>query len=343
MALLTRRRPKPPLPVTEPTASEQNGAPRVKRKAPAIAARRLLQRHWRAISLLLVIIVLLFRHHLIWMYKNRYLYLNCPEVGFWLRQPFDDGRETAPHIVYLTAKFGTTNGTFAEEINKQVQGVKRLGVLPETAEIISYVDLPQEFLTDPRWKQHVDSLYNRGGRHGHPGRGGGYWFWKPLLLQRHLQQLQEGDFLIYSDSDMLDFFSWLPLLLESMVEWNANLALYQMPFLEQEWTKRDVYEAFCPSLNIEEDKSGQYAGGHSIWRRDKATLKLVQDWVDAIQHFDWVNDKPSHKPNILAFREHRHDQLLLSLLLKCKYGEPQKRLFPWTCLQTWTLTTFRIE
>ena len=337
----TRRRKATPLPLirVDPSfASKQDFRRRVKQRPLVI--RLFLQRHWRQITLFLLFISILLRRNIVWMWKNRYLYLNCPEVGVWLRQPFD-GKTDAPRILYLTAKFGPTNGTFADSISRQVEGVNRLGVLPDTATILSYSDLPQEFVNDPVWKPHVDSLYKHGGLH--PGRGGGYWFWKSLLIQRHLQQLQEGDFLVYSDADMLDFFSWLPLLLETMLEWNANLALYQLPYLEQEWTKRDVYEIFCPTRSIESDKSGQYAGGHLILRKDAATVKFIQEWTHAMRNFHWVSDEPSLVKNIPSFLEHRHDQSLLSLLLKCKYGEPHKRPFPYTCLQTWVLTTFRIE
>lgn len=279
---------------------------------------------------------LLLRNKIIWIYKNRYLYLNCPEVGFWLRQP-DIGHAK---ILYLTAKFASKPERFAPEINSQVQNVQRLNVLPiatQQATIVSYTELPPDIIHDPRWKLHVQNLYSA------RNRGGGFWFWKPLLIHKHLQELQDGDFLIYSDSDMLDFFSWLPLLLETMMEWKANYAQYQMPYLEQEWTKRDVYETLCPNRNMEMDKSRQYAGGHVIVRKDEATMALIQDWLDAVANYHWVNDEPSTVPNLQAFREHRHDQSLLSLLLKCKYMEQGKRVFPWTCLQTWALTTFQIQ
>jgi hypothetical protein len=282
MPLLSRRRKRSTLPlhVTEPEAAskEHNGAHRINRRRwrPLV----LLRKHCVTISLLLILVILFLRKNLVWIYKNRYLYLNCPEVAFWLRQPNFGTTKQPPHILYLTAKFGPTNGTFARAIHQQVQGVKRLNVLPAaSSEIISYTNLPQEFVNDPRWKQHVDSLYGRIPRQPFPGRGGGYWFWKPLLLQRHLSQLQDGDFLIYSDSDMLDFFSWLALLLETMVEEQANLALYQLPYLEQEWTKRDVYEHYCPFLlcnhvYICKSKNGTAvtlsSGSHQQWLQDKS-------------------------------------------------------------------------
>ena len=361
MPLLTRRRPlhqhhQSPLPIILSTRDEPNAANgtsfrrrRVKRNSSRISMRR----HCKSITLILVFLVgitwILAKHRtsIRWMYQNRYLYTNCPEARVWLRQPFDDyssiTQNNMPHLLYLTAKFGPHKDTFADAIDKQVQGAKRLGVLPETAEIVSYTSLPEELTNDPTWKLHVDSLHGRIQGQPFPGRGGGYWFWKPLLLKRHLDSLQDGDFLIYSDSDMLDFFSWLPLLLETMVEWNSNLALYQLPYLEQEWTKRDVYQEFCPSRDLERDSSGQYAGGHLILRKDNATLGLIEDWIDVMKNWHWVSDEPSTIPNLPQFQEHRHDQSLLSLLLKCKYGEPHKRTFPWTCLQTWVLTTFRIE
>jgi hypothetical protein len=338
MPLLTRRIAPSAHPLPEPCAPTQHNGSRQRVKQKSSFLRHFQRKHWRTITLFLLSTTTLLRHNLVWIWKNRYMYVNCPEVGFWLRQPFDDGRDNGPHILYLTAKFGPTNGTFSESIHNQVQRVKRLGVLPDSAQIVTYSDLPQEFINDPVWKPHVDSLYKHG------GRGGGYWFWKPLLIERHLEQLQDGDFLIYSDSDMLDFFSWLPLLLETMVEpeSNANLALYQLDFLEQEWTKRDVYEEFCPTRNIETDKSGQYAAPHLILRKSKATVRFIQEWIQVMRNFHWVNDEPSKIPNVLSFREHRHDQSLLSLLLKCKYGEPNKRTFPYTCLHTWSLKTFHI-
>ncbi len=246
--MLTRRRPlhhTSPLPIlsTRDAANGISSRRRIKRDS----RRTFTKRHCNSINLFLIFssgMMFIFKSRIRWMYQNRYLYLNCPEVPFWLRQPFEDYSPTQnkPHLLYLTAKFGPRNDTFANAIDKQVQGAKRLRVLPETAEIISYTSLPEEFTSDPTWKLHVDSLYGRIQGQPFPGRGGGYWFWKPLLLKRHFASLQDGDFLIYSDSDMLDFFSWLPLLLETMMEWNSNLALYQLPYLEQEWTKRDVYQ-----------------------------------------------------------------------------------------------------
>lgn len=357
-ALLTRRRPpfqpQSPLPILLSTRDDSKTANEIstRRRTKRNSSRRFARRHCNNNVVTLVctifsiggiMMLVLAKSRIRWMYKNRYLYVNCPEVSFWLRQPFDDYTQNKPHILYLTAKFGPHNHTFANAIDKQVQGAKRLGVLPETAEIVSYTNLPSEFINDPTWKTHVDSLHGRIHKQPWPGRGGGYWFWKPLLLKRHLHSLQTGDFLVYSDSDMLDFFSWLPLLLETMVEWNSNLALYQLPYLEQEWTKRDVYQEFCPHRNLENDYSGQYAGGHLILRKEEATIRLVEDWIDVMKNWHWVSDEPSTLPNLPQFQEHRHDQSLLSLLLKCKYGEPHKRTFPWTCLQTWVLTTFRIE
>lgn len=166
--------------------------------------------------LLLLLLLLVLRHSTKQMCKSHCLRVKCPEVGLWLRQPFDDYNKQKPRIFCLTAKLGPSNGAFVAATQKQVAKAKHLGALPDSAKAFSCADLPREFVENPAWRRHVDSLCSRGGVHQpHLGRGGGCWLWKLLLLQRHLAELQDGDFLVCSDSDMLGFFSWLSLLLEA--------------------------------------------------------------------------------------------------------------------------------
>jgi hypothetical protein len=73
--------------------------------------------------------------------------------------------------------------------------------------------------------------------------------------------LEDKDFLLYTDVDREDFVSCTPLLLETIEDWGADLAIEQMPFPEKEWTnKNNVYASMCPGLLQEDDDAKQYSG-----------------------------------------------------------------------------------
>jgi len=164
-------------------------------------------------------------------------------------------------------------------------------------------------------------------------RGGGYWLWKPYIISKILEdQLQEGDLLFYMDSKyffLQDFTELYNKKIEDrdILIWKnkPNERSYNM----REWCKMDVIQAF----NIYDDvfiKNIEiaWAGAMIIKKTDK-TQQIMREWLDKCCNYQFITDSPSISKNSEYFKEHRHDQSILSIILylhdisfdffECKY------------------------
>jgi hypothetical protein len=57
-----------------------------------------------------------------------------------------------------------------------------------------------------------------------------------------------------------------------------------------------------------------WAGAVVIRKTDK-TVQMMQEWLEMASNYENITDSPSKIPNSPLFREHRHDQSLLSIVL----------------------------
>jgi hypothetical protein len=239
-----------------------------------------------------------------------------------------------PDKVFISAKFGR-NSRFAEDVATYQRQVEATGLF-DSDKIHTYADFPDWIMKDPRWSEHLLFLDEP----KHPSKkGGGYWFWKSVLIGHHLEELNDGDFLVYSDSDLLNHFNWTDRLMEAMVRRDANLALYEMQYLERQYSKRYVYETLCDGMDPASDESLSNAGGFVTIRKTPSSVKFVQEWMDHVANIQLISNSavPSNStststskqlPNIPDFKGHRNDQSILNALLKCRYHSAGKQVLP---------------
>ena len=143
-------------------------------------------------------------------------------------------------------------------------------------------------------------------------RGGGYWLWKPWVVWHTLEQMQEGDMLVYADAgcslfphpDWEKYFRCLV---------DKDAVFFVAEGKNKRWCKRMVFEAFTPKCRL-----WKYA--HQI----QATFFLVKKTQDneairrwyeaALRHPELFVDvcKEEIGGELPAFREHRHDQSVLT-------------------------------
>jgi hypothetical protein len=78
-------------------------------------------------------------------------------------------------------------------------------------------------------------------------RGSGFWSWKPFILQKRLNEVPEGDIVIYCDVGRINPFKLLDQSVEPFVEWMRSFGQEIMPGIEipwegpvSRWTKRDA-------------------------------------------------------------------------------------------------------
>jgi len=231
-----------------------------------------------------------------------------------------------PTLVFVSAMVGPKYKDKAERRRPNLEKSASNMFLPK--DIHFYTDFPNFILDNPIYKPHLEFLHNESSP---TARGAGFWFWKPVMIHYHLEQMDYGDILFYADTDLVDVhFGWNEIknVTQFLKTNSQNVALYYSTETERYWNKRDVYQHYCPDLDPNNDKSHSYAAGWHIIRKTPGVMKFYRDWKDGVSVIHHVDDSPSVLPNIKYFSEHRHDQSIMNLLLKCRYKEPHKLEYP---------------
>ena len=123
-----------------------------------------------------------------------------------------------------------------------------------------------------------------------PERSFGYWQWKPYLIRRVMDRMEEGDFLVYADAGCTLNPRGIPRLKEylHMVEENACGVLgFDQHFREAEWTKADLFDYFGVLGDPKYMDHGQVASGCIIIHKKPASQRLIDEW-HYIMHFRGV-------------------------------------------------------
>lgn len=150
-------------------------------------------------------------------------------------------------------------------------------------------------------------------------RGFGYWTWKPYIVNKMLEKLDEGDILVYSDAGTQWHISGKNRFEEyiNMLSLNTPLLTFQQPFLTKDWTKGDVFHYICSDSWLKYAMELQLWAGTFLLRKNELCMNLFKHWTDiAENHRYLMTDLKSDTPNLSGFIEHRHDQSVFSLLAK---------------------------
>lgn len=153
-------------------------------------------------------------------------------------------------------------------------------------------------------------------------RGFGYWVWKPEIILRTLDDMKEGEILLYADAGcklvktgrarLEDYFRMTE-------ETPLGIVATLLPevFPDRDWCKGDLMDYLGVRNRPDILDSAQIQSGTLFIRKNPNSIAFLKRWA-ALWDTDFalIDDSPSHSPNLPGFREHRHDQSALSLLLK---------------------------
>lgn len=166
-------------------------------------------------------------------------------------------------------------------------------------------------------------------------RGFGYWSWKPYLIARTLNEMQDGDVLLYCDAGtylnpvgLPRFEEYLRMLDETPLGILAfdSTQHPECPYLERQWNKGELMQYLDCMNRPEIVDTPQIAATQVLVRRCPASADMLQCWNEIWQsNFHFIDDSPSAVPNASDFRQHRHDQSIFSLLYKLNGG----KALPW--------------
>ena len=145
-------------------------------------------------------------------------------------------------------------------------------------------------------------------------RGYGYWVWKPEIIKRTLQKLDDGDILIYLDSGCHFNTDGIKKLRSYIDRAKAyGIVAMRVNFPEIQYTKRHVLDKFIDSVN---PYSNQIQTGIQIICKSQKITDFYNQWSNMTQIHKHLDDSMGPLPEYSNFIDHRHDQSCFSLLLK---------------------------
>lgn len=149
-------------------------------------------------------------------------------------------------------------------------------------------------------------------------RGCGYWLWKPYIIRKMMNKLQDGDIVLYADAgcEIVDKkrTDLIPSYFNYVKTDKIIGTLTKQP--EKRWNKMDLVEY----LNMENHplylNSQQRQAGLLLIEVCEQTRFLLNEWYKVACNYHMIDDTPSISQNCEIFKEHRHDQSIYSLLTK---------------------------
>jgi hypothetical protein len=214
------------------------------------------------------------------------------------------------------ATFG--NNAFSKSRERIANEAKNFGIFKN---IFAYDNIDAEYI-----EKHLHFIKKN-------PRGFGCWIWKPYIILKSLEKINDNDILLYCDAGcslnvegkkrMMEYIEMVSnhksgLLCFQLNDFHPNSNIPLHP--EKRWNKRDTIEEILGEVVSNEVlDSSQCEAGMIFVRKCKESLNLLTQWLYYCQQYHLIDDSPSIKKNDPIFREHRHDQSIWSLLVK-KYG-----------------------
>ncbi len=156
-------------------------------------------------------------------------------------------------------------------------------------------------------------------------RGYGFWIWKPFIIQRCLRAMRDDDILVYSDAGAIvipkdGVRARLEEQFRDIQTWPVGLGARRTKYISHRFCKADVFAALGVR-GANERAWPQYEACRIICRKHPAAMRIIDLWARLAweRHYHLFDDSPSHLPNHVRFRDHRHDQAILSILMH-RYG-----------------------
>tara|TARA_R100000008_G_C3585825_1_gene172184 strand:- start:6 stop:713 length:708 start_codon:yes stop_codon:yes gene_type:complete len=147
-------------------------------------------------------------------------------------------------------------------------------------------------------------------------RGAGYWLWKPYFILKTLRNTNEGDIIFYSDSGA-QFIKHMNPIFEKIEKSDRGVLIFRLPghHKENEYCRKQVAEEVV-NCDKEIMESDQHMASFVGLRNCVDSIAIICKWLNLCTKEHLITDMPPQEDEFPMFKDHRHDQSLLSLLSK---------------------------
>jgi hypothetical protein len=157
-------------------------------------------------------------------------------------------------------------------------------------------------------------------------RGGGYWIWKPYIINKHLEKIKDDDILIYLDAGCsinpkgIDRFKEY---IEMLNNSDHGSISFQLGTNEKLWSNKEIFDHFNVDINGDIAYSSQIMATIIILKKNTKSINIIDLWLKTLHNnpllfTDDYNNNPCNKYS-REYIETRHDQSVFSIIRKL-YG-----------------------
>lgn len=165
-------------------------------------------------------------------------------------------------------------------------------------------------------------------------RGGGYWLWKPYIINEVLKKVNHDDVVFYLDSSYYFFDNLSKLYSDYMI--NNDILVWKnkpnsLTEVMKYWCKMDVIIKYNMFDKVFRESVVDCWAGAIIVKKTNNSVMYIQKWLNMCCNYEDITDSESKLANSHLFIDHRHDQSLLSIVMY-KYNI-ELQLLGRSCLQ----------
>lgn len=143
-------------------------------------------------------------------------------------------------------------------------------------------------------------------------RGHGYWLWKPYFILRTMKQ-NIGSVILYTDCGDIPRTNPRSFI-ESKIE-TSGFFIIENSGINKHWTKRLCFQEMRCDISEYHELRQVEAGICAFLSNDK-TIEFVEEWLTNCQNDRAITDECHSIANYDGFIDHRHDQSILTNLVK---------------------------
>lgn len=150
-------------------------------------------------------------------------------------------------------------------------------------------------------------------------RIGGYGIWRPYIINKKINEINNNDILIYLDAGCSinqfgkkRFDEYINLLNNS----DGGIISFQMPHNEKQYTTIEVFNYFNIDINSEIANTGQILDGILIMKKNNNLINMNNIWFNTIYDNPLLFTDYYNKNQEDYFKDNRHEQSIFSVIRK---------------------------
>jgi hypothetical protein len=153
--------------------------------------------------------------------------------------------------------------------------------------------------------------------------GGGFWIWKPYFIKQKMDEINDGDYLIYLDSGFTinkNGYERFKQYIEIVTCNDNGIIGFQYTnnfFQEKNWNINEIFDYFNVTNNTDIINTPQICAGIQIIQKKPKSIEIINKWYNVINdNILLFTNHYNNNQDISYFKDNRHDQSIQSVIKK---------------------------